>query len=57
MLNFDEELKKFKPSVETTEVEDEVYKNEIEDLMDVYQRVSDNASGSVRSEKGHQVKS
>lgn len=57
MLNFDEELKKFKPSVETTEVEDEVYKNEIEDLMDVYQRVSEGASGSGLGEKGHQVKS
>ena len=31
MLNFEEELKKFKPSLEVEEIEKAVYKEELED--------------------------
>ncbi len=35
MLNFEEELKKFKPSLEVEEIEKAVYKEDLEDLTDI----------------------
>lgn len=37
MINFDEEIKKFKPSLEIEDVENAVYENEMQDIMDVMQ--------------------
>ena len=34
MLDFEEELKKFRPSPEIDQVEDNVYKNNLADLLD-----------------------
>ena len=34
MLDFEEELKKFRPSPEIDQVEDNVYKNNLTDLLD-----------------------
>lgn len=35
MLNFDEELKKFKPSLEVEDIEQAVYEEDLEDLTDI----------------------
>lgn len=35
MLDFEEELKKFHPSLEVEDVEDTVYKQDVTDLADV----------------------
>ncbi|MCD8361822.1 MAG: hypothetical protein LUC98_02470 [Lachnospiraceae bacterium] len=35
MLDFEEELKKFHPSMEIDEVEDNVYKNNLSDVTDL----------------------
>ena len=35
MLNFEEELKKFKPSLEVEDIEKAVYKEDLEDLTDI----------------------
>ena len=35
MLNFEEEIKKFKPSLETEEIEDAVYKKDLSDMQDL----------------------
>lgn len=35
MLNFEEELKKFKPSLEIEDIEQAVYKEDLEDLTDI----------------------
>ena len=35
MLNFEEELRRFKPSLEIDEVEDELIKNDITDAKDI----------------------
>ena len=35
MLNFEEELKKFKPSLEVEDIETAVYKEDLEDLTDI----------------------
>ena len=35
MINFDEEIKKFHPSLEIEEAEDAIYNNNISDIRDV----------------------
>ena len=35
MLNFEEELKKFKPILEVDDIEQAVYKEDLEDLTDI----------------------
>ena len=42
MINFDEEIKKFKPSLELGDVEEAIYENEMQDIMDVMQQVAQN---------------
>ena len=34
MINFDEEIKKFQPSLEVDQAEDAIYKNDLRDVMD-----------------------
>ena len=35
MLNFEEELKKFEPSLEVEEIEDAVYQEDLTDMTDI----------------------
>ncbi|WP_265104918.1 hypothetical protein [Ruminococcus turbiniformis] len=35
MLNYEEELKKFKPSLEAEEIEDAVYQEDLSDMTDL----------------------
>lgn len=35
MLNFEEELKKFKPSLEVEQIEDAVYQEDLTDMSDI----------------------
>lgn len=39
MLNFEEELKKFKPSLEVDDIEQAVYKEDLEDLTDILREI------------------
>lgn len=39
MINFDEEIKKFQPSVEIDEAEDAIYSNDIPDVTDIINRI------------------
>ncbi|MBO4998497.1 MAG: hypothetical protein J6D02_10905 [Lachnospira sp.] len=41
MINFEEEIKKFKPSLEIEDVENAVYENEMQDIMDVMQMMAE----------------
>lgn len=41
MLDFEEELKKFKPSLEVEDIEDAVYQEEMADVMDLLNKVMD----------------
>lgn len=36
MINFDEEIKKFQPSLEVDDVEDAIYNNNTTDLADIF---------------------
>ncbi len=47
MINFDEEIKKFKPSLEIGDVESTIYDNEMQDIMDVMQQVN---RGQIKDE-------
>jgi len=35
MINFEEELKKFQPSLEVGQAEDAIYQNDLRDVMDI----------------------
>lgn len=35
MINFEEELKKFKPSLEIDQAEESIYKNDLRDVTDI----------------------
>lgn len=39
MINFEEELKKFKPSLEVEEVEDAIYDRDLIDMTDIMQEI------------------
>ena len=39
MLNFDEELKKFKPCLEVEEIEEAVYQEDLTDMTDIIKEV------------------
>ena len=36
MINFDEEIRKFKPCLEVSQAEDAIYKNDVKDITDVF---------------------
>ena len=41
MLDFEEELKKFKPSMEVEDIEDAVYQEDLSDMTDLLREVMD----------------
>ena len=41
MLHYEEELKKFKPSLEVEEIEDAVYQEDLSDMTDLLKQVMD----------------
>lgn len=41
MLDYEEELKKFKPSLEVEDIEDAVYQEDLSDMTDLLRQVMD----------------
>lgn len=39
MINFDEEIRKFKPCLEIAQAEDAIYKNDVKDITDVLEEM------------------
>lgn len=39
MINFDEEIKKFQPSLEVDDAEDAIYNNNTTDLADIFKKM------------------
>ncbi len=39
MLNFEEEVKKFQPSLEIEEIEDAIYQEDLSDMTDILREV------------------
>lgn len=48
MIDFEEELKKFHPSLEVEQVEDNVYQNKPKDVTDLLQEMLREMKGSSR---------
>lgn len=40
MINFEEELKNFEPSMEIEDAEDSIYNRELTDMMDILQEMT-----------------
>lgn len=43
MINFEEEIQKFKPSMEIEDAEDAIYSRDMTDMMDVLQQMMQEA--------------
>ena len=44
MLDFDEEIKKFQPSLEVEDAEDAIYNNDVPDIADLITKIIDGKS-------------
>ena len=44
MLDYEEELKKFKPSLEVEDAEDEIYNNDVPDITDLINKIVEDLS-------------
>jgi hypothetical protein len=51
MINFDEEIKKFQPSLEVDEVEDAVYSHNTTDLADIFVEMMKEADSAREKNK------
>ena len=51
MLNFEEELKKFKPSLEIEDAEEIIYNQDLDDMSDVLVKLLKDAKDEVDSAK------
>ncbi len=46
MINFEEELKKFKPSLEVDQAEDAIYRNDLKDMTDIMMELAGRTQGN-----------
>ena len=44
MIDFDEEIKKFKPSLEVEDAEDAIYNNDVPDITDLFNKIVEDLS-------------
>lgn len=51
MLNFEEELKKFKPSLDVDEVESEIYSQDMTDVIDILKEMSLTQNGKTNTQQ------
>ena len=45
MIDFDEEIKKFKPSLEVDDAEDAMYNNDVPDITDLINKIVEDIAG------------
>ena len=55
MINFDEEIKRFKPALELDQAEDAIYNNDLKDIMDVMQEMMRVAKEAEKKEINIQI--
>lgn len=51
MINFEEELKKFRPSLEIEDAEDIIYNQDLDDMSDVLVKLLKEAKGDLDNQK------
>lgn len=44
MIDFEEEVKKFQPSLEVDDAEDAIYKNDVPDITDLIRKIMEDMS-------------
>ncbi len=45
MIDFDEEIKRFQPSLEVSQAEDDILKNDLKDITDIVLQMTENLRG------------
>ena len=45
MIDFDEEIKKFKPGLEVDDAEDAIYNNDVPDITDLINKIVEDIAG------------
>lgn len=45
MINYEEELKRFKPSLEVDQTEDAIYNNDLKDITDIVLQMTNDLRG------------
>ncbi len=48
MIDFDEELKRFSPSLEVSQAEEDIYSNDLKDITDIVLQMTENLRGTER---------
>ena len=48
MIDFDEELKGFSPSLEVSQAEEDIYKNDLKDIADIVLQMTEDLRGTER---------
>lgn len=57
MINFDEEIKKFHPSLEVSDVEDAIYNQDMRDMVDVMLAMTKDGVYGTESARAHSMRS
>ena len=48
MIDFDEEIKRFAPSLEVSQAEEDIYKNDLKDIADIVLQMTEDLRGTER---------
>lgn len=48
MIDFDEEIQKFQPSLEVEDAEDAIYNNDVPDITDLINKIIDGENGTEK---------
>ena len=56
MINFDEEIKKFHPSLEISDVENAIYKQDMKDMVDVMLKMTKDGVYGAESSPAHNIR-
>ena len=48
MIEFDEELKRFSPSLEVSQAEEDIYNNDLKDITDIVLQMTEDLRGTER---------
>ena len=55
MINFDEEIKKFHPSLEISDVENAIYNQDMKDMVDVMLKMTKDGVYGAESSPAHNI--
>ena len=56
MINFDEEIKKFDPSLEISDVENAIYNQDMKDMVDVMLKMTKDGVYGAESSPAHNIR-